>query len=116
MFPLCYTLSLRPPRSLYHAENITSSKNVVLLVLCTYSSHIATQKESLIFRVEAGVLGEDQMPSYPVSGLYALILLPICINSDNRCHSEMTIDTQFEMDGHSLCPQAATSEFYSELA
>lgn len=116
MFPLCSTLSLRPPRSLYHAENITSSRNVVLLTLCTYSSHIATQNESLVFRVEAGALGEDQMPSYPISGLYALILPPICINSDNRCLSEMTIDAQFEMDGHSLCPQTATSEFYSELA
>lgn len=83
MLPLCYTLSLRPQCSLFYTENITSSKNMVLLVLCTYPSHNATQNESPVFRVEVEALREDQMPSYPLSGLYALILPPICINSDN---------------------------------
>lgn len=72
MLPLCYTLSLRPQCSLFYAENITSSKNMVLLVLCTYPSHSATENESPVFRVEVQALREDQMPSYPPSLVFTL--------------------------------------------
>lgn len=65
---------------------------MVLLALCTYSSHTATQNESLIFRVEVGALREDQMPSYPLPRLYTLMHPPICINPDDQRHSEMTVD------------------------
>lgn len=51
------------------ASSVPRTSLLVLLALSTYSSHIATQNESLIFRVEVGVLREDQMSSYPLPGL-----------------------------------------------